>query len=484
MEVIVIILAAVICLILYKTLKLNYQKVDLTQQPLKPQGNYENEIKHLSDALKIKTVSKTCYEEKTFSPYDEFVDYLEKTYPLFYSKVEFNRINNYGLVYIWKSNETSKDKLPLLFLAHYDVVPVESGTEGDWKYPPFSGEIAEDMIWGRGSLDIKSQVISLIESAQALMTEGFSPKRDIYFAFGNDEEIGGHNGAAYITKHFEESGLKFEAVYDECGFVATSAIKGVNCNVAQIGIAEKGNCNIKISAVGEGGHSAMPPKVTALKNLANAIVVLQENTMKPYLCPPVVQMLKRLCHYRSIGFKMMVANMWLFKPLVIKALTSNKNDNAMVRTTYITTVCHVGSAPNVLSQKAEAIINCRTLPGETSKDIVEHIKSVAGKYLDNVEIMVTREPSEISPIDTKGFEKLEESIEHFFPNAVITPYLVVGGSDSRKYYNVCKNIYRFTPFIVTDREMKAFHNTNESITLDNYKRMIEFYKHFITNFDA
>ncbi|MCQ1528926.1 M20 family peptidase [Lutispora saccharofermentans] len=467
--------------IIFRTITFKTHTTNNNQDNYVIKTNSQESIKHLSDAIKIKTVSNINYEELDYKPFEDFIEFLKSTYTNIHNSMEFKRINNYGLVYKW--NGKDKDKKPLLFLGHYDVVPVEQGTEDDWEYGPFSGEIAENKIWGRGSLDIKSQIIALMETAEKLIEEGYVPERDIYFAFGNDEEVGGKTGALKISEYFEINKIFFEAVYDECGFVAIGAIKGVDCQIAQIGIAEKGYCNIKIKSASSGGHAAMPPQNTALGVIAKAICKIEKNPMPAYLCSPVANMIKNIGGEKGFIFKMLVANMWLFKPLIIKILANSPNDNAMIRTTIANTMCKASDAPNVLPQSAEAVMNARLLPGDNSQKLIDHIKNLVKDYDIEVEPLSIREPSEISPIDTKGYKKLENTIKEIFPNIIITPYLVVGGSDSRKYYNVCKNIYRFTPFIVNDEEMKAFHNTNERITIENFNRMIDFYKKFIVDFD-
>ncbi len=114
-------------------------------------------------------------------------DYLEESYPLVHKNLNKEVVNNYSLVYHWES-ESNKDK-PILFTSHLDVVVAD---EGKWMYPPFSGFVDDEYIWGgRGTLDIKVQVISLLEAIEKLLEEGYKPRRDIYLAFGHDEEIGG-----------------------------------------------------------------------------------------------------------------------------------------------------------------------------------------------------------------------------------------------------------------------------------------------------
>ena len=232
----IVIITIIIGALLFKSITFKTPNIKNGNIEYKIKSDSDSAVNNLSKAVKIKTVSNGNYE-LNYEPFDEFIEFLNNTYTNVYKTMEFKRINNYGLVYKWTGS--CKNKKPLLFLGHYDVVPVETDTENNWKYGPFSGEIAENKIWGRGSLDIKSQIIAHMEVADKLIRKGYIPERDIYYAFGNDEEVGGKTGAAKISEYFEQQGLTFEAVYDECGFVAVGSIKGVNSPVAQIGIAEK-----------------------------------------------------------------------------------------------------------------------------------------------------------------------------------------------------------------------------------------------------
>lgn len=438
-------------------------------------------IRNLSEAIKIKTISNIEYDKIDFSEFDRFINFLQNTYKLTHSQLEFTRVNNYGLVYRWigKSSEIE----PILFIAHYDVVPVEKGTENDWKYGAFSGEIKEDRIWGRGTLDIKNQVIAIMETVENLLKCGFEPQRDIYIAFGQDEEVGGNNGAKKIASYFNDNNIRFEAVYDEGGIVMTDALESVKSPMALIGIAEKGYCDIKIKVNSDGGHSSMPPRHTALGKIAQIIYKLEKKPMKPRVCMPVHNMLKNICTEMGFAVRIAVQNMWLFKPILIKVLSASPMTNAMIRTTIATTMASASDAPNVLPQNASFVLNARLLPGDTSDDLIQHLKRITKKYNANIEKIQVEEPSKISPIDTIGYKTLKETIKSVFSDSIVTPYLVMGGTDSRKYEVVCDNIYRFTPCQISSSEQNTMHSTNESISIENYNKMLKFYECLITNFD-
>jgi carboxypeptidase PM20D1 len=447
--------------------------------PYDPGEIPEEVLGRLSKAISFPTISTQDYAETDFAPFEDFIAFLEEAYPLFHRNASLQRINGYALVYRWKGADTSL--LPVMFTAHYDVVPVEPGTEADWKYPPFSGAVAEGRVWGRGTLDIKSQITAHLEAAETLMRRGFVPKRDVYFVYGQDEETGGRNGAYKTADYFAEKGIRFEGVLDEGGFVVSGVLEGVASPLALIGTAEKGFCNYELTLEGAGGHSSMPPAHTALGNAARLIAAIESHPLPTRLTAPVIRLLRNIAGEMGFAVRMAVANIGIFKPLMLRILSANHITNAMVRTTFAATMAQAGSAANVLPQKAQAVINVRLLPGDSMEGVSAYFKRIAGKLKLPVAIRILagEEPSQVSPAGGAVYSRLLTLIDEIFPGVISSPYLVMGGTDARKYYRVCDHVYRFTPMLVTNEEKETAHSTNESVTVSNYGRMIHFFVRFI-----
>ena len=441
-------------------------------------------LARLSKAISLPTICAQDYEKTDFAPFDGFIAFLAEAFPLFHQNCDLRRINGYALVYHWKGADPSL--LPMMFTAHYDVVPVEAGTEAEWKHPPFSGAVAQGRIWGRGTLDIKSQITAHIEAAEALMRRGFVPKRDFYFVYGQDEETGGRNGAYKAADYFAERGIRFEGVLDEGGFAVSGVLKGVASPLALIGVAEKGHANYELTLEGEGGHSSMPPAHTALGNAARLIAAIESRPLPLRLTAPVLRLLRNIAGEMGFVVRMAVANIGIFKPLILKILSANHVTNAMARSTFAATMACAGSAPNVLPQKAQAVINVRLLPGDSVEGVSAYFKKIAGKLKLplTVRTLSAEEPSQLSPAEGKVWRRLVALIDEVFPGVISSPYLVMGGTDARKYYKVCDHVYRFTPMLVTNEEKDTAHSTNESVTIANYGRMIYFFTRFIEGFDA
>jgi carboxypeptidase PM20D1 len=441
-------------------------------------------LNRLTKAISFPTICAQQYDGTDFAPFNGFIAFLAEAYPLFHQTCVLERVNGYALIYRWQGTDPSLP--PMLLTAHYDVVPVEAGTEAEWKRPPFSGAIADGRVWGRGTLDIKSQLTAHMEAAETLMRRGFTPRRDFYFVYGQDEEIGGRNGAYKTADYFAERGIRFEGVLDEGGFAVSGVLKGVASPLALIGIAEKGFCNYELNLTGDGGHSSMPPAHTALGNAARLITAIESRPLPPRLTSPALHLLRSIAGEMGFVVRMAVANLWLFKPLILKIFTNNYITNAMVRTTFAATMAKASDAANVLPQKAQAVINVRLLPGDTVAGVAAYFKKIAAKLRLPLTLrpLVAEEPSQVSPADGKAYRWLSTLIGEFFPGVIISPYLVMGGTDARKYYKVCDHVYRFTPMLVTNEEKDTAHNTNESVAIANYGRMIHFFVRFIEGFDG
>jgi carboxypeptidase PM20D1 len=211
---------------------------------------------HLSAAVRFQTVSHQNSADFDAEAFEGFRAFLEATYPLCHEALEWQVINEQSILYKWPGADP--EKKPILLLGHYDVVPIEPGTEQDWEHPPFSGEITDGFIWGRGTLDDKSSVLGVLEAVETLIGQSHQPQRTVYLAFGHDEEVGGREGAVRIADHLTAEGVELEFVLDEGMAITNGLVPGLASPVALIGIAEKGYVSVELTVETEGGHSSMP----------------------------------------------------------------------------------------------------------------------------------------------------------------------------------------------------------------------------------
>jgi carboxypeptidase PM20D1 len=362
-------------------------------------------------------------------------------------------------------------------MGHLDVVPVEPGTEAAWQHPPFSGAIADGFIWGRGAMDDKFTVVGLMEAAETLLAGGFQPQRTVYFAFGHDEELGGDHGAAAMAAELERRGVRAEFVLDEGGALIERAVPGLSGPLACIGVAEKGSVSVRLEARAAGGHSSAPPRHTAVGKIAAAVAALEREPLPARLSPPVRAMLEFVApELPLVPYRLIMANLWLFEPFLLRALTSEPATNATVRTSTAATMIGGGIKENVLPASAWAVVNYRILPGDRVESVLTHVRSVVRD--PDVEIRPlpgSREPTVVSPANVPAFDLLAKSVRSVFPEAVVAPYLTIGGTDVRHYQRVSTNLYRFMPLVADRSDLARMHGTNERVSVEGYKRGVQFY---------
>lgn len=440
----------------------------------------ERFIKNLSDAIKIPTIANRDESLVDWAPFDEFHEMLEKAYPLMHEKLENEIISTCSLLYHWKSEHPEKE--PIALLSHQDVVPVTPGTEDDWKYPAYSGEIAEGFLWGRGAIDMKNHLIGVCEAVETLLEEGYVPERDVYLCFGHNEEVmaeGEICGADCMMRWFKERGIKLDSVLDEGGAILEAKVdKVIDGHLAGVGIAEKGHVDFEISVNAKGGHSSQPPKHSALGELSRIVCKLENNQFKAELTPQLYSLFNEIGKNTTYPVRCVMSNLPILKPLVTKICSEIPPVASMMRTTTAVTMANGSPAPNVLPQKATVNVNFRIMPGQTIDDVEAHIRKIAGPKAE-VKMVSGKNPSKISPTDSRAFNAIREICKEMDPKAIVAPYLVMGGTDARNYEDVCDNIYRYSPFLMDTALLLTCHGTNERIPLTSLKDGVVFFKKYI-----
>ncbi|MEM1137873.1 MAG: M20/M25/M40 family metallo-hydrolase [Bacteroidota bacterium] len=292
------------------------------------------------------------------------------------------------------------------------------------------------------------------------------------------KKLGGEAGAKEIVKLLKAENVVPEFVMDEGGIITKEKIPGVTSPVALVGVAEKGFLSVELFVNLSGGHSSMPGNELAIEILSNAIVKLRQERFPARLTPPVKNFLSHVGPLMPFSVRIGIANIWLFKSVILGNYEKSAAGNATIRTTTAPTIFKSGYKDNVLPTKASATVNFRFLPGESTEDVLEHITSIIND--DRVVLQKGNffsEPSPVSPTDNFGFTLIEKSILEVFPSVTVSPYLVVGGTDSRYYNEICENIYRFIP--VTDPI--GFHDINERLAIEDFNKAMVFYYQLIKN---
>ncbi|MFT6930834.1 MAG: carboxypeptidase PM20D1, partial [Sediminicola sp.] len=360
-KVLLLIVSLILVFAIYLVINtLNFKSTQITYESAKVLEVNFSSVENFSKAIKIKTISPENTIDFDSIQFQLFSDFLKNTYPLADSLLEKKTFNSYSFLYKWRGSDLTLK--PIVLMAHLDVVPVIEENRAKWKHDSFGGEIINDTIWGRGSIDDKVGVVGIMESLELLLKDGFLPKRSIYIALGHDEEIGGVNGAKTIAQYLEEKKIKAEFVLDEGGSIIQKLIPDIEKEVALIGIAEKGFVSLELSVSLEGGHSSMPERETAIDVLSNAIVKLKENPFPAVISPTIEEFIENLGPEMPFANKLVFANKSIFKSLITGIYEESASGNALVRTTTSPTIFNSGVKDNIIPLSASAVINFRIIP--------------------------------------------------------------------------------------------------------------------------
>ena len=443
--------------------------------------------RHLSGSIPFQTISweggGTAEQKKaTADAFTGFHSYLEKSFPQVYARLQHESVGENNILFTWKGTDPSLE--PMLLTGHQDVVPIEAGTETNWTHPPFSGEIAEGFIWGRGTMDDKVTVIGTLEAVDALLTAGFQPKRTVYLAFGQDEEIGGLEGAEKIGQLLKSRGVEIEFLQDEGGLITKGMVPGVKAPVAVIGTSEKGYLSLVLTVDMEGGHSSMPPNESAIGILSEAVHQVEAHPMSPHVHGPVGDFLSYAGGNAVFPLNAVFENLWLFGPVVQRILAASPDTNALLRSTSAPTIFRAGTKDNIMPSHAEAVVNFRILPGDSIATVTEHVRDVIHDprvKLQPISGEPPTEPSKQSSPESPNFKRLQKTVRQVYPDAISVPFVYIAASDTKHYAPITKDVYRFLPILAVPVDLDRIHGTNERIAIDNFGKAIQYYAQLIRN---
>lgn len=429
----------------------------------------EKIISNLQALVRCRTISSYSPENEDDGEFEKLINMLPTLYPHVYEKCTLTRFEGRGLLYKW---EGAEHDAPAVMMAHYDVVPVD---EEYWTKPPFSGELEDGVIWGRGTLDTKVTFASILYAADNLISEGFTPKNDIYFAFSGGEEVSGI-GAERIVDYFEENKIVPGLVLDEGGAVVENVFPGVSAPCALIGIAEKGLINLEYKVKSNGGHASAPKPHTPVGVLSAACSRMESHPFPSHMTMPVAEMFDTLGRHSSFLYRMIFANMWAFGWVIDLICKAGGGElNALMRTTSAFTQMQGSSAPNVIPPDAMMVANMRLNPMDTVDSAVEYIRGVIKNPDIELNVLDWDNPSRISNPHTEGFAAVSRAIASTWRGSIVSPYLMMQCSDSRHWGRISDKVYRFSAMDLTKEERATIHGNNERIRVECLERATEFY---------
>ena len=480
-------------------------------------------IDYLSGAVQIPTITHDNMgvpgKDERFEIFYKFARYLEKTFPLTHDVLALDKVNTHGLVYTWKGSDGSLK--PTLLMAHQDVVPVPAQTIPTWTHPPFAGVFDGTYIWGRGSSDCKNQLIAILESVELLLKADFKPRRTVILSFGFDEEVGGLQGAGHLAPLIlERYGKDSIAVIIDEGMKMQELWGAL---VAQPGVAEKGAVDIKIVIRMPGGHSSVPPPHTSIGVLSELIQLIETSTYPTYLdalnpyystilcgavyAPDFPPNLRKLLARRSHSKQSDSVSCMGKDHLAEEAAKESLFHKYLMTTSIAVDVISGGEKSNALPEEATVVINHRVNIGDSvslvKSKIRELAKQVATKYnltlhaYDNItessSIMLSAPqhldtapvtPSIIDPIS--AWSVLSGTTRAQYGTGVImTPGLMTGNTDTRFYWDLTRDIFRYGPGFDGDGDgvMGGIHTVNERVSIKDHIETIKWFVQFIRNMD-
>jgi len=308
-----------------------------------------------------------------------------------------------------------------------------------------------------------------------MLANGERPERTIYLSFGHDEEIGGEQGAGAVVETLRAEGVRLAWSLDEGSFVLRDIFPGVEVPLAIINTAEKGLLTLELVAHGQGGHSSMPPARTAVGEVAEAVVRLQDHPLPGGIEGLVAATFDAIGPYMPLGQRMLFANRWLFGPLLERELGRVAFTNAMLRTTIAPTMLSGSPKSNVLPIEAVATVNFRIHPRDSVEGVVAHVRQAVANDAIEIRQLESREPSAVSDHASEGFGLIGQAVLQEFGPLVVAPGLMVAASDTRHYGQIAENAFRFNPMIVTQDEVAGFHGTNERISTEGMLKGVRSY---------
>jgi len=373
----------------------------------------ERQFENLRKMIQKETISLPGQTDMT--KFYEFHELLGKLFPNLWAKASVEVIHD-SLLIKWPGKSS---KGPVLFMSHHDVVE----ENGEWpEHKPFSADVADGRLWGRGTLDTKGLLWVILQSADNLAAQGFVPENDIYIESGNDEEISGQ-GAKAIAQVLRERGIHFRFILDEGGMVV-----GENANV---GVGEKGVNEIKFIARASGGHASLPPKNTPLVRLGRFMSYVEDHDKELF-------------------------------PRAIEPVTNSEQ-----ATTIAFTMANGAKARNVLPREAYLITSVRTSHHQGIDNTIEVLTNAAKQFDIETEILDKGFVTKITDVNAPAFKEVAEVIESSIEGVKVRPYILTGATDTRYMNDLSDVILRFCPFRVDMAQIGTVHSANENVYLSS-----------------
>ena len=402
---------------------------------------------------------------------------LRRTFPKLHRTAEIIELDGSLLYKI--TGTAPGHKPPILLMSHQDVV----AAEGEWPHEPFSGDIADGAVWGRGTVDTKGSLYCILQSVEELLASGWKPECDVYIASSCTEEWSG-DGAPATAAWLKEHGVHLGLLLDEGGMIMEGPMAGVRGRYGMVGVVEKGYADVKLVAKDEGGHASAPGRNTALVRLAKLVCRVEKRyPFRARFSPTLREMFRRMAPNMKFGMRLLLGNLWLFEPLLCLVLPRvNHLAAAMMRTTCAFTTAKGSDGLNVLPQEAWVTANMRCIPHQPTDESIALLAKLAKKYGVEAEVICQDAVPPVASYKAAPFKLLEETMAQVYPGYDVCPYIMTGGTDARFYKEVTDNALRFAPLEINHQQHASIHAAAENLSVLALPPAVDFYKQLLQSY--
>ena len=408
----------------------------------------------------------------------EFVRFrviLENMFNELYKKAKLKIFGDGALLYKIEGQDKERN---ILIMSHHDVVDIN----GKWDFEPFSGEIKDGKLLGRGTVDTKTSFFTELMAVEELLEENFIPKVNVYIASSNCEEVGGE-GIPLIRDYFIENNISLELVLDEGGAIIDPPLPGLTDKVAMIAVHEKGRTVLNCIASDDDGHASFSNIESPVIRMSKFISeVSGKNIFERKLHPEVRAMFKELSPYMSFKEKIIFSHIDLFFPIIKKILPKISKEGAeILGTTCTFTSIGGGFGDERRAKEVSAIAFLRAIREEDLEKDIEKLRNISEKYNIDIEVRSSEIPVP-ADLNNKNYMYVKEVIKKVFNDIAVGPFILPAGTDSRHLTENCPCTLRFAPIILSKEQFKSVHNINENIDLEVIGQAVTFYKEIIKNY--
>lgn len=432
-----------------------------------------NYAQRLQKMIQCRTISvKGSYDDTEFS---KLRNLMEELFPKIHKISERKIFSEDCWVYCIKGKDASRN---ILLMSHHDVVDVSD----QWEHDPFSGEICDGKIWGRGTVDTKTPLFGEFSALEELLAEGYVPACNVYLASSHNEELGG-DGIPKALEYFKEQGISFEVILDEGGAVIDPPLGGMKCKkCAMVAVHEKGRYYLECTADAAQAHSGLTGAVTKSPIERMNDFIQEINHSDPFvrrLNPQITAMFEHLAPHCGFPMKFLFSNLWCFGGILTKFLPKlNAQAGGLLGTTCSFTKIEGSNEKN----QCTATAFLRPVDSKDLEKDLENFRSIAAKHGISVTQSEKSEYHEPADMSLAPFSYTMDCIKQIFPEDPAAPFILPAGTDARTLTEICPCVLRFAPIRLSAAQLASVHADNENIDVEAVNDCVRFYKYFLRNY--